>query len=79
MLAIMGHWLMPRFQPSFSLWPRPQFLGESSSGFASWIARRNQAPNVEDSQQKARLIEGIIEEHHDRHSRTIGCGRPADA
>jgi hypothetical protein len=67
------------FQPSFSFWPRPQFLGESSSGFASWIARRDAAPNLEGTQQRARSIKGIVEDHHDRHSRTLRRRRPADA
>jgi hypothetical protein len=68
---------MPRFQPSFSLWPRPQFLGESSNGFASWLARRDPVANVEGSQQRARSVKGIIEDHHDRHSHTIKCAKRA--
>lgn len=32
---------MARFQPSFSFWPRPQFLGPARSGFATWITNRN--------------------------------------
>jgi hypothetical protein len=28
---------MVRFQPSFSFWPQPQFLGESRHGLAAWI------------------------------------------
>jgi hypothetical protein len=70
---------MPRFQPSFSLWPRPQFLGESISGFASWLALRDPVANVEGSQQRARSVKRIIEDHHDHHSRTIRCARRADA
>ena len=68
---------MPRFQPSFSLWPQPQFLGESLSGFAAWIARRDLAPDVDGSRQRARSVKHIIEDHHDDHSRTIKCARRA--
>ncbi len=32
---------MARFNPSFSFWPRPQFLGSSPFAFSTWINNRN--------------------------------------
>jgi hypothetical protein len=32
---------MGKFQPSFSFWPPPQFLGDSKGGLNSWLDRRD--------------------------------------
>jgi hypothetical protein len=62
---------MVRFQPSFSFWPQPRFLGDSRRGFASWIVDRT--PSEQDKHDAARdlAIQRIIDNHHDKNGRTI--------
>jgi hypothetical protein len=45
---------MVRFQPSFSFWPRPLFLGESRDGFAAWIIDRETSPNDKRDAERGR-------------------------
>jgi hypothetical protein len=61
---------MRRFPLSVSLWLPPRSPGESS-GPTSWIGRRDRAPSAEDGQERRRAIKRIVEDYHDRHSRTI--------
>jgi hypothetical protein len=70
---------MPRFQPSFALWPRPQFLGESRDGFAAWILRRHRTPGHTCATAAVASITQMIEDHHDRGARTISAARRPDA
>jgi hypothetical protein len=67
---------MPRFQPSFSFWPRPQFLGGSKDGLEAWLIERDAVVADPDNQLREDTIRQIIDEHHDRNSRTIHAGRP---
>jgi hypothetical protein len=69
---------MPRFQPSFSFWPRPQFLGGAKGGLEAWMTRRDE--EMEETHDKARTdtIKQIIDEYHDRNGRTIHPARRND-
>ena len=62
---------MVKFRPSFSFWPPPQFLGESKGGLTAWLTRRD--ANIDPKVEQLRIdqIREIVEEHHDRHARTI--------
>lgn len=62
---------MPRFQPSFSFWPRPQFLGGAKDGLEAWMTRRDEDMEGPADKQRAETISQIIDDHHDRNSRTI--------
>jgi hypothetical protein len=66
---------MDTFRPSFSFWPPPEFLGDSSEGLTAWIGRRDRAEDRKEDrkleQQRLELIRQIVEDHHDNHARTI--------
>lgn len=63
---------MPKFQPSFSLWPTPRFRGDEYSGFFSWIGRQQHLPNLAGGRAQADTVKQMVEDHHDRHARTVG-------
>jgi hypothetical protein len=58
---------MVKFRPSFSLWPRPQFLADSGGGLSAWLTRRESSAGAEHETQ----IREIVEDYHDRNGRTI--------
>jgi hypothetical protein len=62
---------MDTFRPSFSFWPPPAFLGGSSEGLTAWIGRRDAAEDQKLEQQRLEHVRQIVEDHHDRHARTI--------
>jgi hypothetical protein len=62
---------MLTFRPSFAYWPRPQFLGDSTLGFAAWIVARNSKVAELRTPATALAIMRLVEEHHDCHARTI--------
>jgi hypothetical protein len=66
---------MLTFQPAFSFWPRPQFLGSSNDGFTAWIERRATIGDQNVEQSGSHTIKRIVEDHHDRHARTIFFSR----
>ena len=69
---------MVKFQPSFSFWPRPQFLGESRQGLAAWILDREVSRPSNQVDVRRRTIQHIIDNHHDRNGRTIEHSKPAN-
>jgi hypothetical protein len=56
---------MVRFQPSFSFWPPPQFLGESRHGFAAWIVDRDASLHDKLDVARDMAIQRIIDNHRD--------------
>jgi len=69
---------MVRFQPSFSFWPRPRFLGESRQGLAAWIVDRDAALHDQHAVARDTAIQRIIESHHDENGQTIEPPKPND-
>ena len=67
-------WDVVKFRPSFSLWPRPQFLADSGGSLNSWMTRRD-APEGEERDEHIRQI---IEDYHDQNGRTIYPPRRRD-
>jgi hypothetical protein len=67
--------LMLTFQPAFAFWPRPRFLGISSQGLTAWIPHRNTVADEKVEQSGPETIKRIVEDHHDRHARTIFSSR----
>ena len=70
---------MVKFQPSFSFWPRPQFLGESRSGLATWIVDRHAALANKHDDVRETAVQRIIDNHHNRNGQTIEPSKAADA
>jgi hypothetical protein len=68
-----------KFQPSFSFWPPPQFLGDSPVGLAAWLTHREVGMNERLEGRRARAIRQIIDNHHDKNGRTLERPKPADA
>jgi hypothetical protein len=58
---------MGNFRPSFSFWPPPRFLADSSGGLAAWMTRRD-TPETEEGDKR---IREIVEQYHDENGRTI--------
>jgi hypothetical protein len=75
MAASTGYFLMRIFQPAFSFWPPPQFLGDSPGGLTAWMARRDAIEHQRLEQLRVDVVKQIIDVHHDRHARTIGPRR----
>ena len=69
---------MLRFQPSFSFWPPPEFLGDSRHGLAAWIIDREALLDPMNDSNRAAAIRRIIDSHHDENGQTIEPPRPAD-
>ena len=69
---------MVRFQPSFSFWPRPQFLGESPQGLAAWITDRVATLHDKHDVAEEAAIQRIVDNHHDKKGRTIEPAKPND-
>ncbi len=70
---------MVKFQPSFSFWPRPQFLGESRDGLAAWILDRDASLASQHDDVRRTTIQRIIDNHHDENGLTIDPSTPVDA
>jgi hypothetical protein len=69
---------MHRFRLSSSLWPAPQFPGDSRDGFAAWIIEREASLLDKHDEQRIATIRQIIETHHDRNGRTIRLSQRGD-
>ena len=69
---------MVRFQPSFSFWPPPQFLGESHQGLAAWIVDRNASLHDKHDDARDTAIQRIIDNHHDKNGQTYESSKPSD-
>jgi hypothetical protein len=69
---------MIRFKPSFSLWPRPQFLGESRQGLAAWIIGRDASLHDKHDVARDKAIQRIIDNHHDENGQTIEPAKSND-
>jgi inorganic pyrophosphatase/exopolyphosphatase len=70
---------MVRFQPSFSFWPRPRFLGESHQGLAAWIVDRDASLHDKHDVARDTAIQRIIDNHHDENGQTIEPAKSNDA
>jgi hypothetical protein len=70
-----GYFLVRIFQPDFSFWPPPQFLGDSPDGLTAWMVRRDANEDRTLEQLRVDAVKQIIDAHHDRHARTIGPRR----
>jgi hypothetical protein len=67
---------MVKFQPSFSFWPPPRFLGESRHGFAAWIVDRDRSLHDKHDVARDTTIQRIIDNHRD--GQTIEPTKPTD-
>ena len=67
---------MVKFQPSFSFWPPPRFLGESRDGFATWIVDRHASLHDKHDVARETAIQRIIDNHRD--GQTIESAKPND-
>jgi hypothetical protein len=67
---------MVKFQPSFSFWPPPRFLGESRHGFAAWIVDRDRSLRDKHDVARDTTIQRIIDNHRD--GQTIEPTKPTD-